>query len=82
MQLSRGFRLIQNVREIRAHDGRFYVTDCQPWAIKPECERLDCPMRTLAVAPEAKEGDALFECDPVGSMADTLISIQNMGGSE
>ena len=73
----RGYKLVKYVRIIMAHGGQFYVTDCHPWAIKEGCPRLDCPMRTLAIAPEATEDSALLECDPPGDLADTLISLRN-----
>jgi hypothetical protein len=63
------------LREIMAAGG-FYVTDCRPQAIKPGCERWDCPMRSLAIPPEAKEEDYLIECDPPGHLADLLLMIR------
>lgn len=74
---SRGWKLVQYIRDIRRHNGLFHVTDCSPWGIKAGCERQDCPMRTLAIAPEAQDGALLLQCDPPGELADTLIAIRN-----
>jgi hypothetical protein len=63
------------LREIIAADG-FYVTDCRPQAIKDACDRLDCPMRSLAIPPEAKETDYLLECEPAGHLADLLLLLR------
>lgn len=56
--------------------GGFYVTDCRPQAIKDGCERLDCPMRSLAIPPEAQETDYLMECAPPGQLADLLLMLR------
>jgi hypothetical protein len=66
----------QRLNQIRAN-GSYYVPDCHPWAIKAGCERFDCPMRSLAVAPEAAPGDYLMPCDPAGDLADLLILLQH-----
>jgi len=65
----------QLLREIMAAGG-YYITDCRPQAIKPACERRDCPMRSQAIPPEAQETDHLLECDPPGRLADLLLLIQ------
>jgi hypothetical protein len=57
-------------------NGGYYVTDCRPQAIKAGCQRLDCPMRSLAIPPEAQETDYFLECEPVGDLADLLIRLQ------
>lgn len=57
-------------------NGGYYVTDCQPWAIKADCTRQDCPMRTQALPPEAQPHDLLLQCDPPGELADLLIRLQ------
>lgn len=79
--MSRGYKLLKHLREIQTHDGLFYVTDCQPFAIKADCTRLDCPMRTLALPPENTEGAAQFQCDPTGDLADVLISLRRTQGN-
>jgi hypothetical protein len=56
--------------------GGFYVVDCRPQAIKPGCERWDCPMRSLAIPPEANESDFFLDCDPPGHLADLLLLIR------
>lgn len=58
--------------------GGYYVTDCWPWAIKAGCKRLDCPMRTMTLPPEAKETDFLIKCDPPGELADFIILAQRV----
>jgi hypothetical protein len=63
--------------QISANGGDFYVTDCQPWAIKTGCDRLDCPMRSLKVAPEAAPDSVLIQCSPAGDLADLLIKIRH-----
>ncbi|GIK42372.1 MAG: hypothetical protein BroJett011_62050 [Chloroflexota bacterium] len=65
----------QLLREIMLAGG-FYVTDCRPQAIKAGCERWDCPMRALAIPPEADENDRLLECDPPGHLADLLLLLK------
>lgn len=65
----------RHLQQIRAN-GSFYVADCQPWAIKKGCQRFDCPMRYLAIAPEATENDYILNCFPTGDLADTLILLQ------
>lgn len=65
----------RQLAQIRANGG-YYVTDCHPWSIKEGCQRFDCPMRQLAITPEAKPTDHLLECTPVGDLADLLILIQ------
>jgi len=57
-------------------NGGFYITDCRPQEIKAGCQRLDCPMRSMAIPPEAKETDYFLECEPTGDLADFLILIQ------
>lgn len=64
------------LNQIRANGG-YYVPDCHPWAIKKGCQRFDCPMRDLAIAPEAKPADFLMPCEPVGDLADILIMLRN-----
>jgi hypothetical protein len=65
----------RHLNQIIAHAG-YYVADCRPQAIKAGCQRLDCPMRSMAIPPEANATDYLLECDPVGDLADLLIRIQ------
>ncbi|NJN95670.1 MAG: hypothetical protein HC875_16945 [Anaerolineales bacterium] len=65
----------QLLREIMAAGG-FYVTNCRPQAIPLECHRLDCPMRKLAIPPEADENDHRLECDPPGHLADLLLMLR------
>jgi hypothetical protein len=69
-------RKYNRLNQIRANGG-YYVPDCHPWAIKPGCKRADCPMRTLAIAPEARPSDFLMPCAPVGDLADLLIILRN-----
>ena len=69
-------RKLRHFNAIGANGGSFYVRDCQPWAIKEGCQRLDCPMRKLAIAPEAAPGDYLLKCEPVGDLADLLIMLR------
>lgn len=63
--------------QIEANGGGIYVQDCWPWNIKSGCNRLDCPMRTLTIAPEAKTDDFFVECTPAGDLADLLIRLQS-----
>lgn len=58
-------------------NGGYYVTDCRPQAIKAGCQRFDCPMRSLAIPPEANETDLFLECEPAGDLANLLIKIQS-----
>lgn len=74
--VTRGFRFLQYLRQIQGHGGKYYVQNCQPGNIPAACERLDCPMRSLSLPPEAEAGAALLACEPVGSMADILISLR------
>lgn len=64
------------LNQIRANGG-YYVLDCHPWSIKAGCQRLDCPMRSVAITPEAKPEDFLMPCEPVGDLADLLIMLHN-----
>lgn len=71
-QIGRHQRLLAQIYA----NGSFYVEDCWPWAIKNGCTRFDCPMRKLAVAPEATADDYFIKCEPVGDLADLLIKLQ------
>jgi len=65
---------IQQKRRLTAQilaNGGVYIEDCQPWAIKENCQRDDCPMRDMATV-EAQEDDYFCNCDPTGIMADIL----------
>lgn len=73
VKIGRHMRLFN---QIAANGGGFYVRDCQPWQIKAGCDRFDCPMRSLALPPEARPEDVLIECNPVGDLADLLIKLQ------
>lgn len=72
-------RKMRHFNSIGANGGRFYVRDCQPWQIKAGCKRMDCPMRQLAIAPEAAPDDYLLDCTPTGDLADLLIMLQRTG---
>lgn len=72
-------RKLRHFNAIGANGGQFYVRDCQPWNIKEGCQRMDCPMRKLAIAPEAAPDDYLLDCKPVGDLADLLILLQRTG---
>lgn len=76
IQVPKGYRYRQYLAGMRAAGGRFYVRNCQPQSIPAECSRLDCPMRRLAMPPEAHAGDYLLECDPPGFLADLLIMVR------
>ena len=56
-------------------NGGLYIQDCQPWAIKANCTREDCPMRGLAIY-EAQETDYFTDCTPLGVCADVLLTLQ------
>lgn len=73
--LVRLYRRHQLMAQIIANGG-YYVEDCHPWAIKEGCTRVDCPMRTQALPPEAQPHDLLLQCDPPGELADLLIRLQ------
>jgi len=66
----------RHLRQIIAHSGRFYITDCRPWQIKQDCRRLDCPMRRLTLPPEADSGAYLLACNPAGDLADLLLALR------
>lgn len=66
----------RHLRQIRANGGEHYITDCQPWAIKAGCDRLDCPMRQMAIAPQSTPTAYHLQCDPAGDLADLLIILQ------
>lgn len=68
-------RRSRRLNQIRAN-GSYYVPDCHPWAIKAGCERFDCPMRSLAITPEARPEDYQMPCEPVGDLADLLKLLQ------
>lgn len=74
--VSKAYRYRQHIKEMIAW-GSWYITNCQPQSIPAECNRLDCPMRQLALPPEADEDDYLMECDPPGFLADLLIMVQS-----
>lgn len=76
IQVPKGYRYRQYLAGMRAAGGRFYVRNCQPQSIPAECSRLDCPMRRLAMPPEAQAGDYLLECQPPGDLADLLIMVR------
>ena len=70
-------RKMRHLRQTLANGGLFYITDCWPWDIKAGCKRLDCPMRSQAIAPVSTIDSYHLECDPVGDLADFLITLKN-----
>lgn len=61
----------------------FMITDCFPWAIKSDCDRLDCPMREAVTIPgirsvsgEPTGNETLLTCTPAGELADFLLTVQ------
>lgn len=74
-KLTKGFIYLKHLQAIRQAGGRFYVTNCHPWAIPADCTRQDCPIRQQALPPQAEENDHLMECDPPGLLADLIIMI-------
>jgi hypothetical protein len=74
-KVTKGFTYFKHIQAIRHAGGRFYVTNCQPWAVPASCTRQDCPIRALSLPPEAQENDHLMECDPPGLLADLILMI-------
>jgi len=74
-KISKAFLMRKHLGLIQQHGG-FYITDCWPWSIKTDCQRFDCPMRTLSIPLQAKETDYLLQCDPAGDLADLLIVLR------
>jgi len=69
-------------RRIMSHtvaQGGLYVEDCAPWAIKDGCTRQDCPMRAVGLY-EAKETDYFTNCNPIGVIADVLLTLNAIRG--
>lgn len=66
----------RHLRQTLANEGKFYIEDCFPWAIKAGCKRFDCPMRSLSLPPIADPKAYVLKCNPVGDLADYLITLQ------
>lgn len=62
-------------------NGGLYVENCAPWDIHPACDRLDCPLRQLAVY-EPKPTDFFTQCRPVGVIADVLLTLAAVSGKK
>lgn len=56
--------------------GELVVTNCAPWAIPGDCQRMDCPMRGLGGLTDPREGTLFLECYPHGLLADVLRYLQ------
>lgn len=56
--------------------GELVVTNCAPWAIPGDCQRMDCPMRGLGGLVDPRDGTLFLECYPHGLLADVLRYLQ------